>query len=278
MGLGEFAFPGVEHIKLDLTDEDKTQEIVGQVRPERVFHLAGNSRVTELLDIDEYFSKNFLTTVALVKALTQLNQPTSLFFSSSVHVYGNREEIVDETATARPVSLYGFTKYLAEQMIQDAVEKKPHLRCVVGRLYSCVGPGQGTGFVAVDLCNRVAKLGPEEPLRVGPLDGYRSFLDVRDAVALFPQLLSRAAKSRYEIVNIASPHELEIREILNLILRISGKSPTLEATTSPHSNRFRGLRVSTEKMRQMLDSPPAFRPIQSTLSELYQSIVNAQPH
>jgi nucleoside-diphosphate-sugar epimerase len=265
---------GVLHFPCDLSEPSEVERVVTEVQPDRVYHLAGNSRVTDSIGMPEYFSKNFLTTHALVNALGKLSRPVTLFFASTVHVYGNQTGIATEKSPAQPVSPYGFTKYLAEEALKAKAVEHPQLRIVVGRLSSCLGPGQSEGFVAADLCRKLAKL-PEEKgtLRVGPLTGFRRFVDVRDAVRLFPLLL-QSPTVPFEIYNLASPHEFTVLELLELLLSISGKAPRIESSEDKSSNRFTGLKLSVEKMEKDFPSI-TFRPLEITLRNMYEAALKS---
>ncbi|MBI4402962.1 MAG: NAD(P)-dependent oxidoreductase [Deltaproteobacteria bacterium] len=271
IGKEDFNFPQIESLTMDLTDQAAVARTVQKFKPDRVYHLAGSARVQDDLGVPEYFAPNFLTTSMLISALGKLAQPVSLFFTSSVHVYGNQTETVTENSQVHPVSAYAFTKYLAEEALRMAIHTYPHLKVAVGRLYTCIGPDQSEGFVAADLCRRIRELSDEKSavLNVGSLSGYRSFLDVRDAMRIFPQLLSRMAPNRFDVFNISSKNELTIAEVLEILLKISGKSPKIECHEDQFPNRFKGLRVSVKKLEDTLGTLD-FRPIDSTLRDMYE--------
>lgn len=267
LGLTGAAHPRASHVACDMLDEKKVAEAVTRLKPDRVYHLAGSARVTPNIGVPEYFASNYLTTMSLLQALERLGSPVRLFFSSSVHVYGNRDEIVTEETAVRPIGPYAFTKYLAEEAVRHATRRCDRLSAVVGRLYSCIGPTQAEGFVAADLCRKITEL-PKAGgvLKTGPLSGYRRFLDVRDAVRVFPTLVAAPLGSRFEIFNIASPHELTIGDMVDRLLKLSGKTPRVESAPEG-GNPFRGLKLDVGKL-QRLFPPSGFRPIESTLRDM----------
>jgi nucleoside-diphosphate-sugar epimerase len=266
---------GLTHFECDLSEASQIDRVVTDVQPDRVYHLAGNSRVTDTIGMPEYFSRNFLTTHFLGEALGKLSHPVSLFFASTVHVYGNQAGVATEKMPVQPVSPYGFTKYLAEEALKAKAMEKSQVRVVVGRLSSCLGPGQSEGFVAADLCRKLASL-PEgkSTLHVGPLSGFRRFVDVRDAVQLFPRLVE-APPLPFEIYNLASPHEFTVLELLELLLKISGKAPTVESSESTSSNKFTGMKLSVEKMEKHFPHL-VFRPLEITLRNMYEAVLQTK--
>lgn len=263
---------GVTHFTCDLTDEAMLLDQLRQIRPNRIYHLAGASRVTEAIALPEYFSENFLTTARLVRALTTIGSPVTVFFASSIHVYGNQPGRVTEENPSSPKTAHGFTKYLAEESLRTAVLRSNFLKVVVGRLDNCIGPGQPEGFVASDLCRRLADLpsGGTRVLKTGPLSPFRCFLDVRDAVALMALLLQADQPSPFEIYNLASHREMKIRELVAILMQETGKTAMVESMEDPSDNPFAGLKLSVEKLGHAIQCPP-LRTIENTLREMFQN-------
>lgn len=268
---------GVEHRQCDLSDEPAVQKHVSEWKPDFVYHLAGTARVTESAGLPEYFKSNTTATTFLLRALEKLAKPVRIFLASSVHVYGNNADTVGESAPLEPVGHYGFTKFLAERAVEEAVRNHPQFGAVVGRLYSCIGPGQSPGFVTSDLARKLAAISADstEPLAMGPLDAVRRFLDVRDAAPIFPQLLQQIRPGQYEAFNIASPYELRIRDLVELMVKVSGRHCRIQSQSSLHANPFQGLRVSVDKLQRALPSL-TFRPIESTLLDIWKSVQAVQ--
>lgn len=264
----EAARPDITHYSCNLEETDRTWEVIHECRPDSIFHLAGASRVSAEIPFEAYFARNYLTTVNLVRAVEALGQPVSLFFASSVHVYGNAEGLVSEATAAAPQSAYGFSKYLAEQFLREATVRRPDFRAVAGRLYSCIGPGQARGFVASDMCAKIAAAlkTPGAPLKTGPLSPYRRFLDARDVVGILIRLM-QAPSAAFEIFNVASPHELQISGLLQILLREAGISPPIESEEASATNAFRGLQVDTSKLSRLVPSS-AFRPVEESLRDM----------
>ncbi len=259
----------VRHLEADLLDAARISAALQEVRPDRIYHLAGSARVSQDIGMPEYYRSNFVTTQNLIAAAEAATPTARVFFSSSVHVYGDREGQADEACEPAPNGFYGMSKYLGERAFEQWVERSPDVRVVVGRLYSCIGPGQGEGFVTSDLTRKLAALPADgsRPLETGPLSAYRRFLDARDAVQLIAGLLENDSAARFEVVNIASPFEMQVREVVEMLVRVSGKHVPIRARETS-GNPFRGLDVSLEKLRKLV---PGFqyRPLETTLRDLW---------
>lgn len=255
---------------LDLTDPQALKKFLNRFKPNHIYHLAGISRVNDSLGMPDYFNSNTLTTLSLLTALKDWGDPLSFFFASSMHVYGNQVQEVSETTPPEPLSYYAFTKYLSEQTIQRVAKEMPHFQFVIGRLYSCFGPSQPEGFVTADLIRKTLELKPNSNavLKTGPLKTFRRFLDVRDVVRVMQQLTEYRHPSNCEVFNLASPFELQIEEILQLILKITQQSPKIESVADT-KNAFQGLKVNTNKLFSVVDKKE-FRPVESTIRDMIQ--------
>lgn len=270
LGSSSSAMAGVHDLVIDMSDEAALRSVFGKIRPRHVYHLAGVARVSGSIESHEYFRKNYLTSAFLMREAARSDFPISVFFTSSAQVYGNQPGILNEHAPVQPVNYYGYTKYLAEQMMRSYAHNTNHLRVIVGRLSTCAGPGQTRGFVIPDFCRKIARLPKHRKatLSVGPLDAFRQFLDVADLVALLPRLLSSESTSRFEIFNIAPLAGLHIRDVLKTLLRIAGKSPRVKITKRA-PNQWTGNQLDIEKLKR---SAPGhlFRPIEETLERTYR--------
>lgn len=271
--LSRSALPALENFQCDFTDKEAVAELIQKLAPDCVYHLVGVSQVDDSLGMEAYFKKNYLSTVNLVEALRQLRKPVGLFFASSVHVYGNQAGEVAEERAAKPVSYYGFTKYLAELYLRWMALSQIHLKVVVGRLYSNIGPGQAQGFVVSDFCEKISSLPSNvtSKLQVGALDGKRQFMDVRDAVQIFPRFFEAASSSRYEVYNIASTEMYRISDVLEHLLVIAGKTPHIMSNPGRVPNSFLGVKVSTDKLRSTFPDY-AGRKLEETLRDTYFSV------
>lgn len=269
MGLKAPANRSVRHVEADLLDAPRIRAALEVARPDRIYHLAGSARVSQDIGMPEYYRSNFVTTQNLIDAVEATNPKARIFFSSSVHVYGDREGQADESSEPAPNGFYGMSKYLGERAFEQLSQRCPEIRVVVGRLYSCIGPGQGEGFVTSDLARKLAALPADgsRPLETGPLSAYRRFLDVRDAVQLIAGLLENDSAARFEVVNIASPFEMQVRDVVEMLVRVSGKNTPIRARENG-GNPFRGLDVSLSKLQKLVPDFQ-YRPLETTLRDLW---------
>ncbi len=218
----------------------------------------------------EYFAHNTLTTQNLIQGLMAVSKPFRVFFASSVHVYGNQSSEADESSEVTPEGYYGMSKYLSERALEEFAKQRPDIRVVVGRLYSCIGPNQPPGFVTSDLTTKLASLTNNSLLETGPLSAYRRFLDVRDAVEILVRLVESDQTNGFEIVNIASPFEMKVQEIVEKLVAVSGKKVRIQSRETDQ-NPFKGLKISLRKQEKLVPGF-SFRPLETTLQDIWNSV------
>jgi UDP-glucose 4-epimerase len=97
-------------------------EILQKEQPKAVIHCAGTSLVgPSIQDPDEYYGNNFQKTYHYLKILKQYSLKTKFIFSSSAAVYGIPEGNLFEDHSKLPISPYGESKLMIENMLKSYV-------------------------------------------------------------------------------------------------------------------------------------------------------------
>ncbi|CAA7621927.1 UDP-glucose 4-epimerase GalE [Magnetospirillum sp. SS-4] len=109
----------------DIRDRDRLIEVIRRHNPVGILHFAGlieaGLSVTEPM---RFYDVNVRGTMALLEAI-MATAPIPLVFSSTAAVYGTLERSpADETHPLAPVSPYGRSKLMVEQMITDLAHAK----------------------------------------------------------------------------------------------------------------------------------------------------------
>lgn len=104
----------------DVLDRDSLDEAFAEWRPEAVIHFAGLAYVSESTEQPaRYYLNNTAGTLVLLDAMRSANV-TRLVFSSTCAVYGIPSITpISEGVEPQPISPYGRSKLMAEQMIED---------------------------------------------------------------------------------------------------------------------------------------------------------------
>jgi UDP-glucose 4-epimerase len=114
------AVPGLKLFEGDIKDTGFVKAIITNNNIQSVIHLAASSLVKESQDNPEkYYSNNIVGTLSLLQAMRECNIK-SIVFSSTAAVYGKPKEIpITEEMVTKPVNVYGRTKLMIEQILED---------------------------------------------------------------------------------------------------------------------------------------------------------------
>jgi UDP-glucose-4-epimerase GalE len=105
---------------VDLTDISVTSEIFEEIRPDVVIHLAGNRFARKSLSNPfDVYASNAACTSVVSESIRRLGKKVFIVFSSSCAVYGDRKSVVREGDPFNPVSPYGRSKIMCEQILED---------------------------------------------------------------------------------------------------------------------------------------------------------------
>jgi UDP-glucose 4-epimerase len=130
----------VEVVLGDFGDAGVLDEAFGRGPIDAVIHFAGLKAVGESVEFPlRYYRNNVAATVVLLEAM-QRHGVRDLVFSSSCTVYGEPERVpLDETCRLRPMSPYGRTKLVIEEMITDVAASEPGWHALLLRYFNPVG-------------------------------------------------------------------------------------------------------------------------------------------
>ena len=129
--------------KSDLRDTKKAAQIISQIKPRIVYHLAANAAENKAqfspIDITSRTYNTFVNT--LVPALN--HGMKRFIFASSIAVYGSLQTPFKETDAPEPEDLYGIAKLAVERSLQ-VLAQVHGFEYVIVRPHNCYGPYQNT--------------------------------------------------------------------------------------------------------------------------------------
>jgi UDP-glucose 4-epimerase len=119
--------------------------------------------------------------------LTPSSDTTGLVFlaSSAGGIYGNcADAFITEASTPQPISPYGRNKQRQEALFNTWADKRPRVRCRIGRLSNLYGPGQNLAKRQGLISHVSRSLIWGYPIHIYvPLDTIRDYLFVDDCAA-----------------------------------------------------------------------------------------------
>jgi len=136
----EITGQSVRVYEADVADSPAMMQILREELPDCIIHFAGLKAVGESVEMPvEYYRNNIDTTLTLLECMRELGLE-NIVFSSSATVYGDGHtppftEDMERGVCTNP---YGWTKWMQEQMLQDAASKGD-LSVVLLRYFNPVG-------------------------------------------------------------------------------------------------------------------------------------------
>ncbi len=253
---------------LDVTDADRCQEVLTNVGPEAVVHLAAVSQVGK--DPGTVYRVNTLGSANILQACCELPDPPQVLLLSTGYVYGEvpaSEQPIPETRPPRPTNHYAASKAAMEEIAM--AYRAVGVPVAVVRGFNQTGPGQSPDFVAPTIVRQVAAIAAGDatgPLLLGNVHPVRDFTDVRDAVRAYRLLLEEAPLDGP--VNVCSGEGISIGELAERALEVAG----VDAEVVSEVERQRDRDVSTlvgdpGRVRDLTGWRPEV-PLERTLQDL----------
>jgi GDP-4-dehydro-6-deoxy-D-mannose reductase len=222
---------GASAVNIDIRDYAGLRQILKDVQPDQVYHLAAISNVvTSFKDPRLTYDVNVGGTLNLFEALRELDIKPRIVHVSTAHVYRSieTEAGLDEDSPVRLLTPYATSKFMCEALATQYVEAFGFQTMTV-RPFNHVGPGQPTGFVCSDFARQIAaiKLGQAEPvLHVGNLAAVRDFTDVRDTVEAYWMVATQGVPG--EVYNVGSQRPISMQEIVSMLCNLAGVQVRIE--------------------------------------------------
>lgn len=134
----------------DIRDATALKALFGQQRFDAVIHFAGLKAVGEsVAEPLMYYDNNVHGTLVLLAAMREAGV-RNLVFSSSATVYSAENPVPwDETSTLGPVSPYGHSKRMVEQVLADVAAASTDCKVVLLRYFNPVGAHE-SGLIGED--------------------------------------------------------------------------------------------------------------------------------
>jgi len=212
----------VEPVIKDLQDYNTVENLLAEVQPDAIYHLAGQAFVpTAWANPWDTFENNVRPQLHILQAMIKLNLKARLLVVASNEVYGlvpPDQLPVSEDTPMRPDNPYGVSK-----VAQDTLALQYHLSHDVDvlrvRAFNHIGPRQSPVFVAASFAKQIAEIeaGVKPPvLRVGNLEAQRDFTDVVDVMRGYALLVEHGLPG--EAYNVGTGRAHSIQYLLDVLL------------------------------------------------------------
>jgi len=255
----------------DLNDRTRLEQVLREVQPERIFHLAGYAKVgRSFQEADAAWKANLEATRDLYEAVIRWGGRPRILHVSSGLVYGAAaaDATIDEEAPLRPANPYAASKAAAD-LASFQYGQAPGLEIVRARAFNHIGPGQAPDFAASSFARQVAlaEQGKQAPvLNVGDLRPRRDLTDVRDMIRAYVLLMDQGQAG--EAYNIGTGQTYAMQDVLDrLLAQAKVKLEVRQDAKLLRAGEIAALRADAGKLHRLTGWAPRYT-LEQTLTDL----------
>ncbi|HEY7115528.1 MAG TPA: UDP-glucose 4-epimerase GalE [Tepidisphaeraceae bacterium] len=227
----------------DLNDKPRLGQTLREYKIDVVMHFAAYAYVGESVERPlDYYHNNVATTISVLEAMGEANV-NGLVFSSTCAVYGDPEKIpLTEEEKKAPVSPYGRSKWMVEQILQDYAVANKSFRFSSLRYFNASGCAMDgslgedhrpeTHLIPVILQTILGKrpalhlYGTDYPTPDGT--NVRDYIHVDDLADAHIAAMTRLKAAEPIVCNLGTGKGFSNRQIIAAVEKVTGKKVPVE--------------------------------------------------
>jgi GDPmannose 4,6-dehydratase len=198
----------------DLLDGGSLLNLIYDVKPDEIYHLAAQSHVRVSFDLPEYTGDvDALGTVRLLEAIRKSGIQVRFYQASSSEMFGSAPPPQNENTPFEPQSPYAVAKVFSYWMVRN-YRKGYGLFASNGILFNHESPRRGENFVTRKITHLLASIikGKQKVLRLGNLDARRDWGYAPEYVETMWQIMQQEQPGDY-VIGTGEAHT--VREFLD---------------------------------------------------------------
>lgn len=205
-------------LNCDIRDNERVREVIEEVQPDRIFHLAAQSYPTVSWDEPiRTLETNVMGTTHVFEAIRKSNCDPIVLVACSSAEYGfvsESEVPVSEDHILLPLHPYGVSK-VGQDLLAYQYHKNFGIKTIRARIFNTTGPRK-TNDVCSDFTSRIVNIekGNTKDMLVGNLETKRDISDVEDVINALWLLCEKGEMG--DVYNVCSSKALRIKDILNI--------------------------------------------------------------
>lgn len=259
--------------------------ILKDYQPKAIIHLAAHTDVRASLEKPaEYYENNVEQSFILAEEAIAANVP-HFIFASSCAIYGNPQKSpVSEETPFEPISPYGRTKLMFEQMLTDLCVASD-MNCCILRFFNVAGcdPDCEVGETHEPPCHLIPILmeaalrddrkftlfGSDLPTPDGtPIRDYIHVADIASAMSKSLEYLIAHPKENLHL-NLASEQGISVHEAIEAVEKITGKKINIDIGPARAGDPT-ALIGSSKRAQKILDWAPTHSSLSSIVETTYK--------
>jgi GDP-4-dehydro-6-deoxy-D-mannose reductase len=216
----------IKLINCDLINQSTVLNVVKEIEPDQIYHLAGESSVKlSWCGALSMVNNNIIATLNILEALrTENRRETRVLLACSSEEYGlvSEDDIpIKEETPLRPASPYGVSK-AAVDMFGFQYYRSYGLKVIRVRAFNHTGPRRAPIYALSDFAKQIAETEKgirERKVHVGNLSATRDYTDVRDVVRGYEMAMEHCEPG--DVYNLCSSKGYKIGALLESLTKLS---------------------------------------------------------
>ncbi|MBE3119504.1 MAG: GDP-mannose 4,6-dehydratase [Candidatus Atribacteria bacterium] len=194
----------------DLADSEQLTEVIYNIKPDEIYHLAAQSHVRVSFDLSEYTGDiTGLGTTRLLEAVRRSGIQTKFYQASSSEMFGSAPAPQNENTPFQPRSPYAAAKVYAYWMVRNYREGYNLFACN-GILFNHESPRRGETFVTRKITRGIAQIlaNKEKSIYLGNLSAKRDWGYAPEYVEAMWLMLQQETPDDY-VIGTGETHSVE---------------------------------------------------------------------
>lgn len=218
--------PRFHEVICDLKESVTTSELLENIKPDLIFHLAAQSFVPASWQFPQLtIDTNIKGAINLMESMRLHCPKAKLFVCGTAEEYGLAQKPwrpMPEHQVLNPNNPYGVTK-MAQEYMGRVWHASFGLNILLARPFAHEGPRRGKEFATSDFALQVLAIqrGLQKPLiNYGSLETVRDYMHIKDMVRLYWDALNANFKPG-EAYNFSTGKETTIGNLINTFLKVA---------------------------------------------------------
>jgi GDP-4-dehydro-6-deoxy-D-mannose reductase len=216
----------IKLINCDLINQSTVLNVVKEIEPDYIYHLAGESSVKlSWGGALSMVNNNIIASLNILEALrTENHKETRILLACSSEEYGlvsENDVPIKEDTPLRPVSPYAVSKATVD-MFGFQYYLSYGIKVIRVRAFNHTGPRRAAIYALSNFSKQIAEIekGEKEPkIHVGNLNAIRDYTDVRDVVRGYELAIERCEPG--DVYNLCSSKGYKIGDLLRMLLNLA---------------------------------------------------------
>lgn len=257
-------------IKGDIIDSQNLYNVVEEINPKFVFHLAA---IHHIPTCEKEPLKSLRVNVeGTMSVLNSFRKVKKIIFASTGALYDpSNHNSLKEDSPLKASDIYSISKMACENLLEYWA-KKSGVPVISVRLFNTVGRRETNRHLIPDIVDQLIE-GKRE-IHLGNLTPLRDYIHVEDVADAFMALLNLQINKEYEVFNVGTGIEYSVLDLVNLFSQVIGEQIKAISVHELQRKIDRPTqRADATKLKTLTGWEPK-RTLQQALKEVWEEVKN----